>query len=447
MKVGNAVDLNDAVSLSDLREKVLLNYGTPVQNISQLLAIPNSERRDKQIRYVEDLQSYYQFDAESPETAPNSDDPNRIFLPNDLSNINSGRWIQTRGRTEYHSDLLGIDEGDDHPQYQLRNERNSENGYPGLNTSWEIEVISGNLISGLVTSFLKSIATVTRTWNLPDANGTLTTEERLSTEVSAINDVFSNKEDSLPSGSSGQFLNGLKEMVAVAWSFIDGKPSTFPPDTHGHTMAQVMDLEDTLAAKADLVAGKVPDTQLNLLFTKLTDVPGNYLNQKGKILKVKTDETGLEFGTTVESNNYINFPNAIDDPDKLGWVKYNDGATPPTNGGVGGSNLGLLEFNDVSYNSESGYYGMGSNVGYGVSKEFTISWSHINSILEVSFDYITTNNSETNIYIYDIAKSELIHPTNNRFIEDHTFVNIARQGKFSCQFQTSNYTTYRLLIH
>ncbi|TGL58629.1 hypothetical protein [Leptospira jelokensis] len=262
VKVGNAVELTDAVSLNDLREKVLLNYGTPVQNISQLTAIPNAERRDKQIRYVEDLRSYYQFDAESNESVPNVDDPNRVFLPNDLSSINTGRWIQTRGRTEYHSDLLGIDEGDDHPQYQLRNERNNENGYPGLTSNREIEVLSGNLISGIVTSFLRSIANVARTWNLPDANGTLTTEERLASEVTTINDVLSNKENSLPSGTSGQFLNGLKAMVAVAWNFIEGKPNAFPPITHGHLISEVMDLEDTLSAKADLVDGKVPASQV-----------------------------------------------------------------------------------------------------------------------------------------------------------------------------------------
>lgn len=448
VKVGNAVELTDAVSLNDLREKVLLNYGTPVQNISQLKAIPNAERRDKQIRYVEDLRSYYQFDAESNETVPNADDPNRVFLPNDLSNVNPGRWIQTRGRTEYHSDLLGIDEGDDHPQYQLRNERNSENGYPGLTSNREIEVLSVNIVSGLVSSFLKSIATVARTWNLPDANGTLTTEERLSTEVTAINDVLNNKENTLPTGTTGQFLNGLKEMVEVAWNFIEDKPITFPPDAHGHLTSEIMDLDETLAAKADLVAGKVPDSQLNLLFTKLADAPSSYSGQKSRIIKVKTDESGLEFGLANSTENYIDFPDAIGDPlSALGWNKYNDGATPPTNGGIGGGSLGLLSFNNLAYNSDPNYYFMTSEVGYGVSKEFTIGQIHKNSILEISFDYITTNNCDTFIYVYDIAKGELIHPTNNQLIFAHSFVNIERIGKFTCQFQTSTSLTYRILIH
>ncbi|TGL35602.1 hypothetical protein [Leptospira perdikensis] len=193
---------------------------------------------------------------------------------------------------------------------------------------------------------------------------------------------------------------------------------------------------------------KLPNSFLDIGFLNLKDTPASFSGQKSKVVKVKSDESGLEFGSANETNNYIDFPNAIGDPvSQLGWVKYNDGSTPPTNGGVGGGGLGLLSFNNVNYNAEPDFYYMTSEVGYGVSKEFTISNVHKNSILEISFDFITTNNCETNIYIYDIGKSQLIHPSNNRFIEEHPFVNIPRQGKFSCQFQTSTSLTYRLLIH
>ncbi|TGM35674.1 hypothetical protein EHQ75_15915 [Leptospira levettii] len=193
---------------------------------------------------------------------------------------------------------------------------------------------------------------------------------------------------------------------------------------------------------------KLPNSFLDIGFLNLKDTPSSFSGQKSKVVKVKSDESGLEFGSANESNNYIDFPNAIGDPvSQLGWVKYNDGSTPPTNGGVGGGGLGLLSFNNLNYNSEPDFYYMTSEVGYGVSKEFTISNVHKNSILEISFDFITTNNCETNIYVYDIGKSQLIHPVNNRFIEEHSFVNIQRQGRFSCQFQTSTSLTYRLLIH
>ncbi|TGK45521.1 hypothetical protein [Leptospira bouyouniensis] len=193
---------------------------------------------------------------------------------------------------------------------------------------------------------------------------------------------------------------------------------------------------------------KLPNSFLDIGFLNLKDTPSSFSGQKSKVVKVKSDESGLEFGSANETNNYIDFPNAIGDPvSQLGWVKYNDGSTPPTNGGVGGGGLGLLSFNNVNYNAEPDFYYMTSEVGYGVSKEFTISNVHKNSILEISFDFITTNNCETNIYVYDIGKSQLIHPVNNRFIEEHPFVNIHRQGRFSCQFQTSTSLTYRLLIH
>ncbi|MCW7475554.1 hypothetical protein [Leptospira levettii] len=193
---------------------------------------------------------------------------------------------------------------------------------------------------------------------------------------------------------------------------------------------------------------KLSNSFLDIGFLNLKDTPSSFSGQKSKVVKVKSDESGLEFGSANESNNYIDFPNAIGDPvSQLGWVKYNDGSTPPTNGGVGGGGLGLLSFNNIDYNAEPDFYYMTSEVGYGVSKEFTISNVHKNCILEISFDFITTNNCETNIYVYDIGKSQLIHPVNNRFIEEHSFVNIKRQGRFSCQFQTSTSLTYRLLIH
>ena len=40
----------------------------------------------------------------------------------------------------------------------------------------------------------------------------------------------------------------------TAWGDVTGKPSTFPPATHTHTVADVTDLEDRLAAVEALEA-------------------------------------------------------------------------------------------------------------------------------------------------------------------------------------------------
>lgn len=44
---------------------------------------------------------------------------------------------------------------------------------------------------------------------------------------------------------------GGGEPVAVAWGDITGKPATFTPATHTHTIAQIDGLQAALDAKAD----------------------------------------------------------------------------------------------------------------------------------------------------------------------------------------------------
>jgi len=45
-------------------------------------------------------------------------------------------------------------------------------------------------------------------------------------------------------------LKTITLSVAVAWSDVTGKPSTFPPSSHSHSIADVTDLQDDLDAKA-----------------------------------------------------------------------------------------------------------------------------------------------------------------------------------------------------
>ncbi|EIE01456.1 hypothetical protein [Leptospira licerasiae] len=178
LKVASPSDNKDAVNLEYLRSEVLANWNVPVQNISELQAIPANNRNDKQIREVEDELAFYQFDAQSLLVVPDPIDSLRVIKPNDLSTPSPGRWIKTTARAQQHSILLGLSSGNDHPQYQLRSERNVPLGYVGLSSDPEnpgIEIISVN--GSTITSKIRSLATAVRQWFLPDKAGTLATDD------------------------------------------------------------------------------------------------------------------------------------------------------------------------------------------------------------------------------------------------------------------------------
>ena len=69
----------------------------------------------------------------------------------------------------------------------------------------------------------------------------------------------------------GEILKALQEAtggddgeITVAWADVTGKPSTFPPAAHTHTIAQVDDLQTELDSKLESVAwgdvGSKPST-------------------------------------------------------------------------------------------------------------------------------------------------------------------------------------------
>ncbi|PJZ87611.1 hypothetical protein [Leptospira levettii] len=176
IKIADPTEEDHAVTYRWVKENLLLNWGPPVGTITDLRSILPTDRRDKQIRYVEDEKGYWQFDFESILPEPDPTDSKRVLVPNDITPPSPGRWIWTRGRTERHTDLLGLEIGDDHPQYQLRSEKESENGYAGLDGARGLK-IQNNDGSSWITSILRSIATETREWLLPNKNGTLATDD------------------------------------------------------------------------------------------------------------------------------------------------------------------------------------------------------------------------------------------------------------------------------
>jgi len=176
VRVPDPVDLQDAVNLQYLRDQVLMNYGKPVQDLAELKAIISTERRDKQIRYVEDERASFQFDAESTATVPDANDPTLVYLPDDITDISPGRWIKTRARVDSHTELLDLN-ADDHPQYQLRTEKNQINGYVGFDGAGLIQSDTDKLpegVSNLYHTQARVLASLISTLNILDsaiANG------------------------------------------------------------------------------------------------------------------------------------------------------------------------------------------------------------------------------------------------------------------------------------
>ncbi|UPY81138.1 hypothetical protein FH581_023505 (plasmid) [Leptospira weilii] len=168
LKVASPKDPEDAVNLDWIRKEVLANWNTPVQSLLELKSIPASERKDKQIREVENELTLYQFDADSLLPVPDTLDSSRVILPDDITASFPGRWLKTKARTSLHSELIGLSLND-HPQYQLRSEKNSSNGYAGVSENFGIELVSsqGN------KSVLRSVATSIRDYILPDKSGEL----------------------------------------------------------------------------------------------------------------------------------------------------------------------------------------------------------------------------------------------------------------------------------
>ena len=87
------------------------------------------------------------------------------------------------------------------------------------------------------------------------------------------------------------------------WSEISGKPSSFNPSTHTHTVSEVTNLQTTLANKADLVDGLVPTSQLPsyvddvLEYANLASFPAT--GESGKIyIALDTNKTYRWSGST-----------------------------------------------------------------------------------------------------------------------------------------------------
>lgn len=75
--------------------------------------------------------------------------------------------------------------------------------------------------------------------------------------------------------SSGQLV--MMTASGGTWDSVTGKPSTFPPSTHGHTINDVTGLQSTLDAKAGLVTTGTPQvTTLDFGAIDFTDLTGNY---------------------------------------------------------------------------------------------------------------------------------------------------------------------------
>jgi hypothetical protein len=66
------------------------SYADAVQTLTELRAVPQTDRADKQCRYVEDERAAYHFDEQSTAV----DDGSFALAPNDITPPAPGRWIK-----------------------------------------------------------------------------------------------------------------------------------------------------------------------------------------------------------------------------------------------------------------------------------------------------------------------------------------------------------------
>lgn len=96
---------------------------------------------------------------------------------------------------------------------------------------------------------------------------------------SSQKDFIKNKPDLASVATSGSY-NDLKDVPSIptpTWSNLEGKPSTFQPSAHGHSISQITNLQETLNGKQP--SGSYATTEeLNALSTKLEQRTKNIID-------------------------------------------------------------------------------------------------------------------------------------------------------------------------
>lgn len=96
---------------------------------------------------------------------------------------------------------------------------------------------------------------------------------------SSKKDFIKNKPDLASVATSGSY-NDLKDVPSIptpTWSNLEGKPSTFPPSAHGHSISEITNLQETLNGKQP-VGSYATKEELNALSTKLEQRTKNIID-------------------------------------------------------------------------------------------------------------------------------------------------------------------------
>jgi hypothetical protein len=343
IKIADPTDLDDAVTLRWIRENQLSSWSTPVQSLDELASIPLADLRDKQIRLVEDERAYYQYDAQSTASVPDPVDVKRSLLPNGRLSSDPGRWILSKGRIQQHSELLNSNLGDDHPQYQLRGEKNLPDGYAGLDENKSVRVYPS---SGSGMTRLSTEAEADQTLSLPNRSGRLATD-----------DVFTGRTDTLD-GSSG--------LVPLPSASTENR---FLRDTG---------VWATVTGTLDAIA--------NTIFEKFGDV-GQFVRNKiilkeGSGIGITVTEDSLDNSVTLE------FTNTLDTTDQIPETVSNRYFTESR----------VLETEITGVNTSAG------NTSIGVTDTILLAFgklqNQISSLLSSLSSYVTNSSLATTLSSY-----------------------------------------------
>ncbi len=197
---------------------------------------------------------------------------------------------------------------------------------------------------------------------------------------------------------------------------------------------------------------KLANSYIDLAFKNLNDVPSSYTSQKGKVVKVKTDESGLEFGNSVDASNYITYSTAIDTPSSIGYNTYADTAsTSPIDGTGGTANITFNRNTSSPISSDADFRlvkDASNRQGQGVSYDFTIDKRHNAKVLQITLDTSlisgTYATGDLKLFIIDTVSGEVIQPVN--YSIELPVVGLSTKLIATFQTHVTN-VSYRLCIH
>lgn len=140
--------------------------------------------------------------------------------------------------------------------------------------------------------------------------------------------------------------------------------------------------------------------------------------------------------------NYID-NHDFEDQTTTGWVGYDDGASPPTDGTGGTFDGSITNIANTTLRGSRLLSGTAFQ-HEGFSYDFSIDNSDTNSVLKVAFDYATGTIADLQVYVYDVTNATLINVSQTDVTNTGGLTN---KAKYAATWVSTDSTSYRLIVH